>query len=163
MKASFQSCLSFGKKYEDELLNHIDYVSYTKSEGMCKECDLTIVNLFAETVKFESKACRRAFETGNIIIEFESRLSRSGIDATDSDYFAYFVIIKDSPNMEKCIYKLFLIPTPRIRQLIKEQRYTRIVKCGDYNANKGYLFPLSAVQEYLWLTKDNDGYHHEGC
>ena len=128
----------FGEQYQHKLLDLIEYDTYEMAHGDFKNYDLKIVHA-KETILFEVKADRKAASTKNIAIEFQYKGRPSGINATDADYFAYFI---------HGTQKYFLIPTSYLREAIVQQKYTRIVRGGDGMHSEMYLFPLSELTEF---------------
>jgi len=140
---NFQDCLKLGKYYELETLKHIKYDSYEFSIGKCKEWDLKTINNSINTY-YEVKSDLVANKHGNICIEFNCSKKDSGITATTADYWVYYVIEDKVLNK----YKVFIIPTIELKEMIQDKLYTRIVKCGDgFNASC-YLFKMSLFDKY---------------
>lgn len=96
----------------------------------------TAENEFAEILsnsKVEVKYDQKALETRNLFIEYESRGKKSGIAASEADFYVFkfinnvFVIIKTEDLKELC------------RQYLGTQRD---VRGGDSQTSKGILLPL---------------------
>ncbi len=83
--------------------------------------------------KIEIKRDLKAFKTGNIFIEYESRGNKSGIAKSKADYYCFF--ISD--------FRLFLIETNELKNICRRYLNTnRDVKGGDSNTSKGILLPI---------------------
>ena len=100
---------------------------------------------------FEMKSDSKTHETGNVIIEYESRGKPSGISTSKSDYYLYEVEKPDSSDY-------YLIPTEKIRELIKNhmksQFYVRTVVGGDVGSQtKMYLIRLAVFARHAKLLK----------
>lgn len=83
--------------------------------------------------------------TGNIAIEFESWGKKSGIDATESDFFVtYFVKLKE----------IWIIETWKLRNLIKENNFKIKEGAGDKGSNtKLYLIPKEQQKDNFKIHK----------
>ncbi len=141
---TFNKDLQFGNKYEKEFLNHINYDSFKISEGNFKPYDLLVTNN-GKTKKVEVKADRLLKKTGNICIEIECNNKLSGISTTESDYYGYFEVLNDDTNS----YNLYIIPTIKIKELIKNKKYHRTIQGGDRKASKFHLFNKSHFEDFL--------------
>ena len=139
----FANCLNQGKFYEQETLKYIDYDTAEFSIGKFKEWDIEIYKNKVP-IYYEVKSETNAFKYGNLCIEYECSDKKSGIDATTADYWVHYAI-KDKVNN---IYKLFIIPTIELRQLIIDKKYLRKITGGDRNASRCYLFPMSSLEKY---------------
>ena len=85
--------------------------------------------------KIEVKYDRRALETGNIFVEYESRGKKSGIAKSEAEYYCYafgntFHIIKTEDLKERC------------RKYIGQKED---VLGGDNNSSKGILLPIKEL------------------
>jgi hypothetical protein len=81
----WKKTLAFGNSYEEilkELIPHQECIQSTKGE----------YDLILDSVKYEVKADRFMFKTGNVLIEYESNKKASGISITEADYYAIFEI-----------------------------------------------------------------------
>lgn len=95
-------------------------------------------------VKYESKADK--YETGNLMIEYSSRGKDSGIRKTTSDFYVYWFITNE---------RYYLIPTKIINQMIKNKKYVKRIKGGDYNTSKMYMFREEKFSKYLMMGDPN--------
>ena len=85
--------------------------------------------------KIEVKLDKRAVETGNIYVEYESRGKPSGVSRSEAEHYC-FVVGK---------LKLF-IPTDRLKELIEPLKGTKYDKRGgDNNTSKGVLLKLTTL------------------
>lgn len=137
---NFKKDLAFGESYEMELLKYIPYDTYNKPQGKFKDYDLEI-KLNDKSTFYEVKADRMAYKTGNIAIEYECFDKPSGIETTKADYYTYFVLNNND-------YDLYIIPVRKIKSKIRKELYKRIVKGGDYQKSKLYLFDLNKFKKY---------------
>jgi hypothetical protein len=109
----FKSDLKFGQIYEKEF---IDFQTYKhETSKAIKEYDI-IVKYNAQTpiefeTKYEIKADRLSYKTGNVCIEIANCGRPSGVTSTKSDNWGYFVIKPDG-------YDLYLIPTEELKEMI---------------------------------------------
>ncbi|WP_461589774.1 hypothetical protein, partial [Winogradskyella sp.] len=58
-------------------------------------------------------------------------------------FYGYFEIINDM------IYNLYLIPTKKIKKLIKSKKYHRQLKGGDRKASRFFLFDKNLFKDDL--------------
>jgi hypothetical protein len=140
---NFQECLKVGKYYELETLKHIKYNTYEFSVGICKEWDIKTIT-DDKTIYYEVKSDLTAIKYGNICIEFNYKKKDSGINITTADFWVYYVIEDRKLNL----YKVFIIPTNIIKEMINNKLYTRIVKCGDGYNSSCYLFKMDLFESY---------------
>lgn len=138
----FISDLKFGNFYELKLLEHIDYDEYKISEGNFKPYDLKILK-DNKYIRYEVKADRLAYKTGNIAIEFQYNDKNSGITLTRAKYYSYFIVKPDNS------YELYIVPVKIIKQLIQDKKYKKIVNGGDSYSSKMYLFDLKLFSKYI--------------
>ena len=92
-------------------------------------------DIFNGGKKIEVKYDRKAHKTGNIFIEYESRGKKSGILATDADYWIYKI------EGTECAV---ILPVPylltRLKDFYKKKKY--LINGGDDNTSKGFLIPI---------------------
>jgi hypothetical protein len=143
----FKKTLAFGNSFEEELKTLIPH----------KECIQSIkgeYDLILDGVKYEVKADRNMFKTGNVIIEYESNKKASGISITEADYYAIFELETTFPNLpdvttrRNVSYELYLIPVQDIKQLISEKNYSRKISCGYNKLSQCYLFSKMFFEKY---------------
>jgi hypothetical protein len=84
--------------------------------------------------KIEVKRDKRAAQTGNIYIEFNSRGKPSGIETTEADYWAIW------PLEDVCIF----VTVGKIRQLVEKYKNDpkKVKAGGDNNTSYGVIVPL---------------------
>lgn len=128
--------LKLGQTYELKALELFNYKSYEQSQGNNKQYDLKICTTDNKILLVEVKSDRLAIKTGNIVIEFECNNISSGINATESDYYIYFII---GSNI---VYK---IETSSLREICKD---CRIVLGGDGYRSKMYIVPMNKLSKY---------------
>ena len=92
--------------------------------------------------KAELKTDRRARETGNVYVEFESRGMPSGIDATEAKYWI-FELVDENENMVCSV----LVETDRLRALVSYGDY-REARGGDDYTSVGHLIPISDLIDF---------------
>jgi hypothetical protein len=81
--------------------------------------------------------------TGNMVIEFESRGKPSGITTTKADYFVYFF-----PYLNE----IWNIKTDELRKLISDNEL-KIKHGGDRNLTKMYILPKNKFREHFKFYK----------
>ena len=138
----FISDLKFGEAYELEFIKYIQHDKYIKPQGKFKDYDLKCY-LNGKITRYEIKSDRLMNKTGNIAIEFNCNNSPSGIESTRATYWGIFEVISDIE------YQLYIIPTKKIRKLIEQKQYKKIVAGGDGFRAKMFLFDKKLFQEYI--------------
>jgi len=134
----------FGKKYENDFVNLIEYDEYKFPEKEYhKPWDVEITK-DGEITHFEVKADRRTFSTGNICIEFAYNGEDSGITSTTADYWVLYVVNGDKTE------RIYLVPTDNLRQMITDKKYHKTINCGDGWKSRCYLFKETEFTEYLF-------------
>lgn len=134
----------FGKKYERNFVELIEYDSYRFPENdYHKEWDLETTK-DGEITHFEVKADRRTFSTGNICIEFAYNGEDSGITSTTADYWVLYVVNGDKTE------RIYLVPTEDLRKIIADELYHKTINCGDGWKSKCYLFKEEVFTKYLF-------------
>ena len=134
----------FGKKYERNFVELIEYDSYRFPENdYHKEWDIEITK-DGEITHFEVKADRRTFATGNICLEFAYNGEDSGITSTKADYWVLYVVNGDKTE------RIYLVPTEDLRKIIADELYHKTINCGDGWKSKCYLFKEEVFTKYLF-------------
>lgn len=89
-------------------------------------------------ITYEIKTDVYPIDTGNMLIEFESRGKHSGIKTTIADYYVYYYYhLKEG----------WRISVPDLKELIEKHPF-REVLCGDANSGtSGYLIPRHSFYE----------------
>ena len=85
--------------------------------------------------KIEVKYDRKAKDTGNIFIEFESRGNPSGISTTQADFWTYY--IDDDFTITISTKKL----KEKMKRLLKDKK-AKTIPGGDENSSKGLLIKV---------------------
>lgn len=142
---NFTKDLAFGNAYERKLIETLPSESYLIKEGYFPHYDVEIINKGIPS-KYEVKADRYTHKTNNIAIEFECNGKPSGINNTQSDFYAYYVV---RPNGDD---DLFIIPTKEIQVRIIEESYKKIVVGGNNNKSKMYMFDIKGFLGYRYKT-----------
>lgn len=140
---TFKSCLAFGKSYEKESLQYLDYDTHEFSEGCVKEWDIKTVKDNVTTY-YEVKSELNCYKYGNICIEFRCNNKESGITSTTADYWLHYAILDKIKNR----YTLFKVPVNKLREMIDNKLYHRIVNCGDNNLCYCYIFKMELFYPY---------------
>ena len=138
---SFNLDLEFGNIYEKKIIDLIPNDSYIIKEGYFPYYDVELTKDNVIT-KYEVKADRYTYKTGNIAIEFKCSGLPSGISKTQADYYAYFVVKPYN------VYNLYIIPTQIIKDKINSLEYKRIIFGGDNKTSQMYIFSLDLFEEY---------------
>lgn len=88
--------------------------------------------------KIEIKRDFKCLDTGNIFIEYESRGHKSGIAATEADYWCYWL----------SEHHFIMVETQRLKVICRNYLNTKSdVIGGDSNTSKGILVPLKIFFE----------------
>lgn len=137
----FEADLKLGKVYEKIALKFFDYNRYKQSKGNNKKYDLKLYtndeNERSKIIKVEVKCDRKAYKTNNIVIEYECNNKPSGINATKSDYYIYFILGTD------IVYK---IDISSLKFLCLS---CRTVCGGDGMRSKMYILPMTRLKNYI--------------
>lgn len=92
--------------------------------------------LFSPDTKLEVKTDLRAFETGNLFIEYESRGQKSGLAKSEADFWVFIV----SPDFR------YFVRADKLKKICRKYLDTsRDVRGGDDNTSKGILLPISEL------------------
>jgi len=137
----FQNQLSQGQKYELEALKYLDYDTYEHDKQYRKEYDL-IIYKDEKPIKIEVKSDRQASRTGNMAIEYQCNNKPSGINATEADFWIYFIVFQD---YDEC-YKF---PIEDLNKIVKS---CHKVSGGDGGRSRLYLLNKNRCQKYR-ITK----------
>jgi len=80
----------------------------------------------------------RGTDSGNIVVEYESRGKPSCISTTEADYFVYWY---------KYLGQIWIFKVSELRKLIKENEFFTTTM-GDFGSNtKGYLIPRDIFKD----------------
>lgn len=140
---NFKSDLEFGQKYELELLQYLDYDTYEQAEGNFKLWDIKTIKDGVE-ICYEVKADRKAIETKNIAIEYESYGCNSGIKTTKCHYWCHYCIDPLGG------YQLYMIPRKDLIKMINRGEYKRISNINNHTFF--VLIEMSKLKQYLYKT-----------
>lgn len=140
----FKEDLKIGNEYEKKLINIVEFETYKIMNGRFSFYDIEITKNNT-IIKYEVKADRYTHKTNNIVIEYEYKNKPSGINISQSDYYAYFVI---NPNNDDDLY---IIPTNDIKEYIKNNKYKKIIYGGDNKVSKMYIFDKNIFSKYIIL------------
>ena len=135
----FENDLEFGNTYEKKAINLFEYKSFEIKKGFFKEYDIIFELEEQKELKVEVKADRRTKQTGNMVIEYESRGKPSGITTTEADKWVYFVDGTDD---------VYIIPTKILKKKIEKLKPPK-VKGGDNYTSMMYLFRKDIFIKYL--------------
>jgi len=105
----FEKDLSYGKKHEKLVMKSME--------------------------NFELKTDRKAYQTGNVYVEFESRNKNSGIRTSKSNTWIFKIV-----NAKDTHLFSIHIPLSRLKKLVSKDY--RVVPGGDNLTSKGYLVPI---------------------
>lgn len=130
----FHKDLAFGQEGEAAVLASFEKHGW---RALCtdgrKEYDFHMVHDDTGATHWvEVKYDRRAKDTGNVFVEYNSRGADSGIRATAADIWVFLV--------EGEMYSVYLA------ELITMTEGCRSVSGGDGNSSRGFLVPLERVR-----------------
>ena len=136
---SFKADLEFGHKYENIFIEKIlnNPVGLERPSGKFSGYDFAIGN-----DRYEIKADRQTYKTGNFCIEFGCNGRPSGISVTQATHYGYFVV---RPGGD---YDIYTIPTSDILQMIMDRRYSREMRGGDGYKSQFFLFDKNIFEQY---------------
>lgn len=138
--SNFSNDLKMGQKWEKECEKYFDNIQYPPP-GKFSPYDF-----ISNDVKYEVKADRMSFKSGNICIEIECSNKPSGIMTSEADYYIYFSI---GPNDD---YQMYKIPINILKESIKGKR---TIMGGDFKRSKLVLIKLLEFKKYI-IEKDNN-------
>lgn len=144
---NFHKDLKVGKKSEQEaselLVNYFqnkrgaDDVKVDFNDDKKYDIKLTIGD---KSRTYEVKTDLMCGYTGNFALEYECRGKPSGIVTTEADYWIY-----------KLDDGFYLISVEKLKTLLDEQKYFRLVSGGDKGSNtKMFLFKLPLMKEEMY-------------
>jgi len=135
----FNADLAFGKKYQEiakGLILHDEHV-VEEPPGCFKPYDFR-TNSFKYEVKSDRNAYRYAYKS--MFIEYECNGKKSGINATEADFWYYFMVKPDGG------YICYEIPI----EILKEKCInTRSISGGDGGRVRGYIVPILGLDHCL--------------
>lgn len=110
--------------------------SFTHDLNFGELAESWVNDLFNGGLKVEVKSDRLALKTGNIFIEVYSREKKSGISITDADYWIYRFEESDIA---------IIIPTKKLKELVKQYFTGCFTLGGDNNTSKGVLISINKI------------------
>jgi len=110
--------------------------SFTHDLKFGEESEDWVKSLFTGAFRVEVKSDRRALVTGNLYIEVYSRSKPSGISTTDADYWIYKI---------EGIDTAIIIPTSRLKELVKAHHKGLFKHGGDHDSSRGVLIPIKEL------------------
>lgn len=137
----FQLDLEFGQIYENKLLDYVEHDTHKIMKGYFPYYDVEITKDNVVT-KYEVKADRQAYKTGNIAIEFEYNNKPSGISVTTADYYAYYIVKPYN------LFDLYIIPVQTLKDKITASEYKRKVFKGGNVKSNIYVFGIDLFNQY---------------
>ncbi len=144
----FNSDLKFGQSYEKEFIKIMGFKSYEhETTKAIKEYDIIVKHNGNES-KYEIKADRLSHKTGNVCIEIAYCGRPSGITATKSDYWGYFVIKSDG-------YDLYVIPTEELKEMVYSKEYKNI-RGGDGKKSDLVLIPIHHFEKFKYNSQPKE-------
>ena len=139
---NFKSDLKFGQIYEKEFIKIMGFKSYVhETNKSIKEYDIIVKHNGNET-KYEIKADRLSYKTGNVCIEIANCGRPSGITSTTIDYWGYFIIKSDG-------YDLYLIPTEELKQMVYSKQY-KVIRGGDGKKSDLMLISIRHLEKFKY-------------
>lgn len=94
-------------------------------------------------IKYEVKTdvfLSRENDTGNLVVEFESRNKPSGISVTEANYYVYFI-----PKLNE----IWNIKMEKLKELIESESF-RVASGGDKGSNtKMHLIPRNKYKKHF--------------
>ncbi len=144
---NFKKDICTGTIGEDEIINYMKNLGYDFIEKN-HDYKYDLKMLYNKTNKiytYEIKTDVYPKDTGNIVIEFESRNKPSGIAATEADYFVTYF---------KHFGEIWNISTNKLKLMIFYLNPIIYENSGDLGSNtKLYCFKKKEVSEYFKIHK----------
>ena len=138
----FFADLDFGEQYQLKCKDIFEYETFNMKQGYFKEYDIEMSFKADDDIvhtTLEVKADRRARQTGNLAIEYESNGKPSGIITTTATWWVHFV---DGENV------YYMIPTKVLRKAVKNCLWWRTAVCRDEMESQMYLFERGVFEKY---------------
>jgi len=143
-KYNFDDDAIIAEKTEKEMVNLMrsTFGMVYISGSRFSDWDFVLRNSNGVNVSFEVKEDFSHARTGNIGVEFESWGRPAGIAVSKADFYIYKIHNSDGS------ISAYVIRTSKLKRLIKERLYDRIISGGDKGSNSGnYLFKDSVFYE----------------
>jgi hypothetical protein len=137
---SFFEDLKFGNLYEKRFIKDLKLTDYELApKKIFKDWDIK-----TNSATYEIKTDRYTNKTNNFCIEISCNNKPSGLTTTKSDYYGYYEITNEEPN-------LYLIPTKDIKELIKNNNFTK-KRVGENYKSECFLIPKKYFLSYLYTN-----------
>lgn len=140
-KYNFREDITFGEKGQQIIREFLEKRGFEFIEE-CTDCRYDLkMSYKSKGYSYEIKTDIYPRDTGNIVVEFESRGKPSGISVTEADYFVnYFYHFGEIWN----------IKTSDLRNIIKELKPPVKENCGDPGSNtKVYILKKERFRKYF--------------
>lgn len=141
---NFDLDLPIAQRTEKQVAQYLEERAKLKYLGDCdtNAYDLKMQMENGEVITIEVKEDFSCERTGNVGVEFSCRGKPSGIEVSKADLYIYKV---HEPDGNK---RLYVIKTSKLKQMIEEEKYFRIVNGGDVGSNSmNYLFKLDVIKK----------------
>jgi len=141
---NFKKDIVNGEDGENFIKNFLIYKGFDfVRKNNNKKYDL-LMSYKGKSVKYEVKTdfwVGSQKDSGNIVVEFESRGKPSGINVTESDYFVYYF-----PNAEE----VWNIKTEVLKNIIVKNKFDISENGGDKDSiTKNYKIPRNKIKSYF--------------
>jgi hypothetical protein len=153
----FSKDLPIAKKTEQQIADFLVETQNMKFIGTSdtirgvrrSDFDIRVAFPTGKEVDIEIKEDFSCARTGNVGVECESWGRASGIEISKAHFYLYKV---HQPDGTKRVY---IIQTSKLKQMIEDELYHRIVVGGDPGSNsKNYLFKLKVIMDnFKYLGK----------
>lgn len=153
---NFEKQLKFGKKYEKKFAEFTKQ-KYIQSEGY-NSWDI-LIKYNNKDIKYEIKTDKRAYYTGNFVVEYECNNKKSGLFNTDADYWIFNEIINyDSEKEDDYDYdfNIYVVPIDELKNIINIYPLKYINACEN-NKNKIIIISKNYFSSYK-VNKDMDNF-----
>ena len=125
------------KRFLEEKLKYTNVeLNNSKNYRTLKGYDISAINKNGKQILFEVKNDIKSARTGNIAIEFEYKQMPSGINSTNSNFW-----VSIGTN------EIYIIKVVKLKEMINNQLYFRVVNGGDGNLAKMYLFKKNIIKD----------------
>jgi hypothetical protein len=143
----FKTDIKTGEQGEEFIKNHLISKGFTfVDKNNDNKYDL-MMSYEDKKISYEIKTdvlLSEKKDTGNLVVEFESRNKPSGISVSEAEYYVYYI-----PNFKE----IWNIKMSNLRKLILSENF-RIVIGGDKGSNtKMYLIDREKYKEYFKIHK----------
>lgn len=144
---NFQEDINLGEEGECFIKNFLISKGFKFiSENKNNKFDL-LMSYNNRFIKYEIKTdvlLSKEKDTGNLVVEFESRGKPSGISVTEADYFVYFI-----PKLKE----IWNIKVEKLKNIIKNNNFKQVIG-GDLDSNtKMYLINRKKFKKNFIIHK----------